>query len=402
MPTQVAPEGGSQEQPSSAEPLRGRRRVGQVIAEIHYRLRTEGQSPAQKAWAVALGTLVGCVPIYGLHLVLCAVLARLLSLSRMTAYLAAHINNPLTAPFLLYVEYGLGHFLFTRNWPRFDPASLRAAGLGRISLDVLAGALVLGLALGALLGGISYAIGRRWRYPDFEHLLREAATEPFARSGIVAWEFARGKLRFDPVYLGLLRGGDLPPAGRLLDLGCGQGLLLALLRTAARLAEQGAWPADWPEPPRRLELTGYELRPRRAEIARRALGGDADIRVGDLRTLPLPAARAVVLLDVLHYLPRDAQDCLVERVAQALEPGGVVLIREADAARGARFVLTRLQERLSALARGDLRQKFHYRSLDAWAGLLERRGLVAQASPMWAGTPYANVLLEGRKPVDDE
>jgi hypothetical protein len=44
--------------------------------------------------------------------------------------------------------------------------------------------------------------------------------------------FARAKLRRDPVYLAVLRGGWLPDRGTLLDLGCGRGLLLALLAVA--------------------------------------------------------------------------------------------------------------------------------------------------------------------------
>jgi hypothetical protein len=84
-------------------------------------------------------------------------------------------------------------------------------------------------------------------------------------------------------------------------------------------------------------------------------------------------------------------------VAAALEPGGTLLLRDADAAGGGRFWATRAQERLAALARGDFRQRFRYRSAREWRGMLESRGLVTETAPLSEGTPYANVLVVGRK-----
>ena len=58
-----------------------------------------------------------------------------------------------------------------------------------------------------------------------------------ARGGTPRREGTRGisresKLRFDPVFIALLRRGLFPDEGTLLDLGCGQGLLLSLLLAA--------------------------------------------------------------------------------------------------------------------------------------------------------------------------
>ena len=107
----------------------------------------------------------------------------------------------------------------------------------------------------------------------------------------------------------------------------------------------------------------------------------------------------MLLLDVLHYLPAAAQERLLARAAACLEPGGVLLVREADADGRARFLATRAAERLCALARGHLRQRFRYRTGEEWRALLAAQCLaVAPATPLSAGTPYANVLLEARKP----
>src|SRR5437867_3272594 len=67
--------------------------------------------------------------------------------------------------------------------------------------------------------------------PVFASLVRKAS-DRYVGTSITAWEFARGKLRGDPVYRQTLCGGVLPSGRTLVDLGCGQGLMLALLAEA--------------------------------------------------------------------------------------------------------------------------------------------------------------------------
>src|SRR5262245_6494698 len=59
-----------------------RRRLGRALAEMHYQLRTEADTPVRTAGSVFIGTLIGCLPVYGAQLVLCFGLARLLGLNR--------------------------------------------------------------------------------------------------------------------------------------------------------------------------------------------------------------------------------------------------------------------------------------------------------------------------------
>ena len=146
-----------------------------------------------------------------------------------------------------------------------------------------------------------------------------------------------------------------------------------------------------------LTFQGIEERPKTAEAARQSLAGEAKIETADLRTAELPQADAILLLDVLHYLPAADQEALLARTAAALAPGGVLLIRDADADAGWRFTATRIQERFSSLLRGHPRQRFHYRSAAEWRRLLEELGLTVDLQPMGMGTPYANVLLAGRQ-----
>ncbi|HUO85797.1 MAG TPA: DUF2062 domain-containing protein, partial [Thermoanaerobaculia bacterium] len=354
----------------------------------------------RRALAVGLGTLVGCTPFFGLHLLMSTVLARLFRLSRVITYLAANINNPLTFPFLLWLEAGLGTSLVTGRWPELSLAEFRAIGVVEMSRNILIGSVALGLALGALLALVTYVLGNRRDGCDPFADLREAAAEPYLETGIRHWEFVRGKLRFDPVYRRLLDEGLLPRPGRLVDLGCGRGILLALLsapveewRNARPHSESTRAVRVRHVAPPGMQFIGLELDARLARVARRALAGAATIEQANLVDCPIPSCATAVLLDVLHYLPAAAQEDLLDRVALALGPRGVLLLREADRDGGLGFRFTVGAERLRAFARGHFRQRFCFRSQAEWEELLRRRGLRVEALPVAEGSLFANVVL---------
>ena len=89
------------------------RRFSRAYAEMHYQLRTEGDTPLRQATSIWVGTIVGVVPVFGIHLGLCLLLARLLRLNTIKTCLAAYINNPVTALPLLYLSVGNGQWVFT-------------------------------------------------------------------------------------------------------------------------------------------------------------------------------------------------------------------------------------------------------------------------------------------------
>src|SRR5689334_24082762 len=141
--------------------------------------------------------------------------------------------------------------------------------------------------------------------------------------GRSARQFARNKLRFDPVFISLLRDGRLPDRGTLLDLGCGQGLLLALLLAGRDQFERGSWPQDWRRPPQ-LTLQGIEIDGERAATARQALGERARVVPADIRDAEFPSCAAAVLLDVLLYMTEDEQERVLLKAVNALEPDGLL------------------------------------------------------------------------------
>jgi hypothetical protein len=148
--------------------------------------------------------------------------------------------------------------------------------------------------------------------------------------------------------------------------------------------------------PRFDSMVGIELRSHRARLARAALGGDAEILETDARTVSPGTCRVVLLFDVLHMMPRDDQDALVASAVRALEPGGLIVVREADASAGWRFEAVRVGNRLTALASGAWRQTFAFRTLDEWQACFSRHGLEAERAAAGAGTPFANHVFRLR------
>ncbi len=228
--------------------------------------------------------------------------------------------------------------------------------------------------------------------------LLEEASRPFRRAGRAAWHYARGKFRWDPVYFALLRSGVLPDSGTLVDLGCGQGILLSLLHAAKEQYARGEWPQGWPAPPAHLALRGYDLRRRSVRAGGVALDGIAALECRDIRGLTLPPADAIVILDVLYHVRYAEQERVLDAVAHALRPGGVLVLRESNAAGGLAFRLQRCSEVLAQIWHGRFAPRLWYRDAAQWQQLLERRGLRVSAQPMNGETPFAYMLYFARRP----
>ena len=233
------------------------------------------------------------------------------------------------------------------------------------------------------------------------HALWHAASERYRRAGRFAWHFARGKLRHDPAFASVLAKGWIRPQSRVLDLGCGQGLLASLLLAVDSLAHEQHWPQDWAPPPRGCRVHGLELMPRDVARARTALADHAArarVEQGNIAHAPFSPADAVVLLDVLHYLPHEAQTQVLQRVHDCLAPGGHLVLRIGDHAAGLRFRFSQLVDRVIFRARGHASSSLYCRTADDWAQLLRDHGFEMQPGRMVSGSLFANTLMLARKP----
>lgn len=230
--------------------------------------------------------------------------------------------------------------------------------------------------------------------------LLEQATAPYRPLGNFTWRFARGKLSADPVFASLLQRGLLPARARILDIGCGQGLLAALLGSLdGQSVAERHWPTSWAPAPALSQVRGIELMPRDVERAQQALahlGERARFTLGDMCRTDFGQADAVVILDVLHYVAYEAQEDVLRRVKAALTPGGTLLLRVGDASAGLPFRVSKWVDAAVTFVRGHRLSRLYCRTLAEWQALLRQLGFAVQAIPMHQGTPFANILLVAR------
>lgn len=228
-----------------------------------------------------------------------------------------------------------------------------------------------------------------------QHLV-DLASQSYRAAGRFAYHFARGKLGFDPMFPGLLERGLIPDNARILDLGCGQGLLAAWLLAARQSYAAGVWPAGWAAPGQPADIRGVDLLGSDIQRAQTALGAPARFEQGDMRQVDFGQADVVVIMDVLHYVDIPAQDEVLRRVRAALPANGLFITRVGDADAGLAFKLSNWVDRTVAFFRGNGLPPTHGRPLREWRQALESLGFHVEAADMNGGLPFANVMLIAR------
>ena len=223
-----------------------------------------------------------------------------------------------------------------------------------------------------------------------------AAAERYRKLGGHAYRFARSKLRRDGVFRALLAGGLVRPGARVLDLGCGQGLLAALLSAAAQAAERQCGPAGWPPAPIGARLTGVDRLADDLERARAALGDAAEFIQGDMRYPPDGTYDLIVFLDTLHYLEPPDQLALLARTRTMLGAAGAMLLRVHDDAAPLRAAFGRWIDRCTSALYGGGFAPVHGRPVADWCAQLAVLGLRTVTCRVDGRAPFANRLIVAR------
>jgi SAM-dependent methyltransferase len=197
------------------------------------------------------------------------------------------------------------------------------------------------------------------------------------------FHWVRTKLLGDPVAKLAV---DLA-SGSVLDIGTGRGQVPLLLLLLGRVSR----------------VHGIDWDAAKIAAAQHAAAGLAASFVReDMRTARFEPVDTVLLLDALHYFTVEEQDALLDRAAAAVLPGGRILVREADASAGWRSAMTLWEERVFTFLRVNRGERVRFRTARDLVARLEAAGLDCEVRPAWRGTPFANVLLVGRRPAGPE
>lgn len=127
---------------------------------------------------------------------------------------------------------------------------------------------------------------------------------------------ARLRLAVDPVFN--LLAHHLPSAGIAVEMGAGCGVRAAWMRAR--------FPA--------LQYHGVEPDPANARVASRMTSPDGGVQAGPLTCLPATAEPidAVLLIDVLPFLPQGGLTAILSELTRRLRPGGRLILRSRVAA----------------------------------------------------------------------
>jgi uncharacterized protein (DUF2062 family)/SAM-dependent methyltransferase len=360
------------------------------LREFATNLLKEDLTPGRAAAAVFLGIFVGIVPIYGFQTLVAVSLALLFRLNKPLTLAGTFINNPLLQPAIVVSSVELGYFLRYGSFRTFHLSALAGPDMKAELLGWAMGSVVLGI----LVGGVGAAITAT--VVQLKTPANPGLSNPGLRdrvrfvngmfSGCARSDrgFVRWKLRLDRIF-GLLAAEGLG-SGTVVDLGCGYGIALGF--------------AAFDDRTRRL--VGCDLDERRIAVARRALLAlNADLKVADVRSLDLPPAGLILILDVLQYLSADEQMGLLMRCCAALTAEGKLIFRVHDRDRGVWSAITSAFDRLifacgRAATRPLMLPAVEYRSV------LEQAGMQVEERRFRNRLPLAHILFVAKKPAAED
>ncbi len=176
----------------------------------------------------------------------------------------------------------------------------------------------------------------------------------------------------------------LPETGRILDLGCGNGLFCAILKLGAETRS----------------ILGFDLDEGKVALAKAIFQGrpGMDFWVGDVVRADYPNADTVTIVDVLYLLPLEAQEEVLRKCHAALPPGGLLAIKEMDTRPRWKYLWNIVQETLAVKIIGfTLGGRFHFQSCQAMTDLLSLLGFDVEVVPLDKGYAYPHILYLARK-----
>ena len=166
----------------------------------------------------------------------------------------------------------------------------------------------------------------------------------------------------------------VPRQGRILDFGCGYGMLSNFLALRS--------------PDRRV--LGIDLNKARVEVAMRSSKGypEVSFQLGDVRDFQGIPFDAVVMTDVLHHIDEDRVRVLLRIIRSCLSDDGTLVVLDVDRSPLRKFYTTYLIDRLLNLTRS-----LHYRSRALLIRLLGQSGFrVHRVVPADRDLPLSDVI----------
>lgn len=170
-----------------------------------------------------------------------------------------------------------------------------------------------------------------------------------------------------------------PKKGKMVDLGCGNGLFsnILKLKSSAR------------------EIIGFDFDSKKIEIAKRTqkLRSKIEFQKGNIVEMDYPKADLFALIDVLYLIPFDYQEIILKKCCSSLDRGRILIIKEMDTQPSWKYKWNLIQETLAVKIIGlTLGEKFYFRSRDEYLKILTELGFKVNPIKIDQGYWYPHIL----------
>lgn len=176
----------------------------------------------------------------------------------------------------------------------------------------------------------------------------------------------------------------VPLTGNILDLGCGDGLLINYLALHST----------------KRNLIGVELNKTRLRQADKGLPNTKFV-YGDVLKKKDLKADVVLMIHLLHHLKSlKAQEKLIQGVYLKLKKGGQLIIAEVDRKPYWKYVISWLTDAFIVPILFEKRLwnfAFYYRTRWEWTNLFKQIGFKVKVSLAHSGKPFSHIILVATK-----
>lgn len=178
----------------------------------------------------------------------------------------------------------------------------------------------------------------------------------------------------------------VPETGKILDLGCGVGLLSFLLGAGSK----------------QRDILGVDCRQERILLARKINSGRGaegiDFKHADIVSWEYGGAYdCIILSDILYQLPLADKKKVLQKSFSALSSTGVLVVKEVDLRPSLKMLWCYLQECSIARIAGLNTRRVEAMSAESLCAIIREAGFKVRNERIDQGYPYPHILCVGRK-----
>jgi 2-polyprenyl-3-methyl-5-hydroxy-6-metoxy-1,4-benzoquinol methylase len=175
---------------------------------------------------------------------------------------------------------------------------------------------------------------------------------------------------------------EIPPKGRVMDVGCGHGLFANALAlgSAART------------------VLGIDPSAAKIDVARRSAARLPNVTYsrGLVQELDGGPFDAISILDVLYLLPVEEKLAVLRACRERIADAGVLVVKTNDTRPAWKYAVARLQEQLMTTVGLTMGHGLYFLSREQNAALLELAGFKPRTVVLESWLPYPHVMFVSR------